>query len=471
MNKMQGLTLEDVIDNEESRQIFRNYLVVSHNEDPLSFIDAVEQYERMKSHANRFESAQEMIKTYIEPCARHELNISQVTRSSTMNQFTEQCSRSHCPKNLFDSCSAGVLLELKEDVWPRFINSAYASQMMFLCAPLSPMSPMEEQLNHNTNNNNTNNRNSSSSNNLITDSPNRATTPLTPQTPPTLQLQNSFNNNNNTQSDLDSCSSTDNEDSYLESVFDKNSAYISEDEFKVLKEWTLSSDSTIAGITLNKTLYKKGQYEVYTSKKMLKFSTYSAPGRFLKSIGLINAPVEIVMQAALATEYRLANDKMLVESASIGYVPSNEINKYACTLVYDRYRVPMLSDRDFVGSATLTSETNVRTKCKRYIVVRKSVDLDTSKLKLKAKAVREQGFGCTIFEQLNEGNTKTRYYELGWVTGGVPSWLWERVSSNRGTSYYNSLVKSVEIHMANTNEKGGEKDSAELIRTLNERYK
>jgi len=97
-NKMQGLTLEDVIDNEESRQIFRNYLVVSHNEDPLSFIDAVEQYERMKSHANRFESAQEMIKTYIEPCARHELNISQVTRSSTINQFTEQCSRSHCPK-------------------------------------------------------------------------------------------------------------------------------------------------------------------------------------------------------------------------------------------------------------------------------------------------------------------------------------------------------------------------------------
>jgi len=427
------LTLEDIIDNEQSRASFRKFLVQTLNEDPLLFIETVENYERMKSHHNRFDCAKDIMRLFIEPRSKNELNISQSTRDNTLNQFKTSCSATYCPKTLFESCCAGVMLELKEDVWPRF----QLAQRTMSSTPTSPSTPTQA---------------------FKTGSTTDAT------------------------SDLDSDSNSYDEiTSTSISSIDPSSPHFSDDEIKLIKEWSIS-EKKIGNITWHKVL-SKPEFQSFVTKKPVSVMKDSRKGLLCKVVGIIDAPVDICLQAATAKKYKL-NDEMLKVCENLAYIPGSVEHPYAVSIVRERYSIPLISDREFVISCTLVTENVQPQNFKRYILCRKSIpwndcidgpDQTVQKTKKQKTntCIKAEMVGCYIYEQYNHENTKTRYTEFGWVDmkGSIPLWLWNMTLKNRGTGLHAAMKKSVAEHLKATNGKGGEVENLNQTQTLKDHFR
>jgi hypothetical protein len=125
------LSMEDVLDDEKGRQFLKQFMRKCSIPETLTFLEMVEEYTLLKSHSNRFKKAQEIVDKFIQQRARSEINISQTTRTKIM-QAIQRSSPSNCEKRIFDDCLTEVMLELKNDVWPRFLNSEEAKQLMGL---------------------------------------------------------------------------------------------------------------------------------------------------------------------------------------------------------------------------------------------------------------------------------------------------------------------------------------------------
>lgn len=116
-------SFEAVIDDEETRDLFKEFLQAEKNVEPLLFIENVEHYLLKKSNANRYEYAARIIEEFIDPSkAIHEINISATTRSDILKSYAE-CDDGNCPVDLFQVLQNQILLELKIDCFPRFVLS------------------------------------------------------------------------------------------------------------------------------------------------------------------------------------------------------------------------------------------------------------------------------------------------------------------------------------------------------------
>jgi hypothetical protein len=90
--------------------------------EPLLFVEEVEGYFALKSPSNRYQKARLITDKFFTTTSKHDLNLSQKTRSSVLQVFNE-CNENNCPKDLFDECLSIIMLEIKEDIWPRFSKS------------------------------------------------------------------------------------------------------------------------------------------------------------------------------------------------------------------------------------------------------------------------------------------------------------------------------------------------------------
>jgi len=114
-------SFEAVIDFDETKELFREFLQSEKNVEPLLFLEQVDGYLLKKSAATRFEFAQRIIEKFIdEDSSTMEINISAEDRQRTLKRF-EQCTDVNCPVDLFQILQIQVLLELKVDCFPRFI--------------------------------------------------------------------------------------------------------------------------------------------------------------------------------------------------------------------------------------------------------------------------------------------------------------------------------------------------------------
>ena len=81
----------------------------------------MEGYVLKKSSANRYNEAKDILKLFVSPNSKHEINLG-VERQHLIDQFKE-CSEESCPKSLFESLHLQVFAQLKEDCFPKFVAS------------------------------------------------------------------------------------------------------------------------------------------------------------------------------------------------------------------------------------------------------------------------------------------------------------------------------------------------------------
>lgn len=392
---MQEFTLEETIDDKTGRLYFRQYLEKCSNSEPLLFIELVEEYKKLKNRQNRQKKAEEIIKKFIMEGSWSEINISQTTRANAMKNFEIECQK-ECDIHLFDESVIQVLIMLKDDVWPRFLKS---DEFQHMVSEMLGDEGKGDEVNPS-----------------LTDSV------------PDEELKKNIG-------------------------FNTSSIYISDDEFELVKRWSFS-EKEVAD-TEWKQLAKKEFASAYITKKSIKAYGSHRSIKMWKLCGYISEPVELVLSAAYDAPLRFQNDGNLSETKHLTYIKNSNVSKYALSIVAERYRFPLMSDRVIVLSGSIKLETYGPNKLKRYIVTRKTangltmngVRFDSKKKKRNDHFVLADFVGGTIFEQVNENNTITRVYEMGWLDlkGTLPLWLWNKLVSTRGTVYHQGLIKSTKV--------------------------
>lgn len=103
---------ESMIDDENARKDFENYLIKIKNQEIVHFIRAVEVFKMLKSCENRYRDATAIINTHILGEDVNQINISNEYKNALLDKFSKQ-SASSCTKDLFDSCLDRVQMQLK----------------------------------------------------------------------------------------------------------------------------------------------------------------------------------------------------------------------------------------------------------------------------------------------------------------------------------------------------------------------
>lgn len=117
------LSLELLYDDPSGRILFKKFLKKTKNTESLMFLEAVEEFARLKSSHNRYLKLTVIVDKFIKVNAKYELNLSQPCRSKLIQRVKNECSPLSCPHDLFDECVTHVMMDLKEDVWSRFIRT------------------------------------------------------------------------------------------------------------------------------------------------------------------------------------------------------------------------------------------------------------------------------------------------------------------------------------------------------------
>ena len=140
-------TIESVFDDKAGREYLKQFLQTEHNlrkctspttsqvnsfcrAEPLLFVEQVEEYFALKSPFNRYNKAKQIVELFFTITSKNDLNLSQQTRASVIKTFDE-CNLNYCPRDIFDECLATIMLEIKEDIWPRFSKSNEMKEYCF----------------------------------------------------------------------------------------------------------------------------------------------------------------------------------------------------------------------------------------------------------------------------------------------------------------------------------------------------
>jgi NADH dehydrogenase FAD-containing subunit len=117
-----NIFFEAVLDCTATRELFRKHLEAARTVESLDLIEAVEKFSLLKSDANRFKAALDIVHTFIGTTALHEVNISEEAKL-LLQATLVLCSPKSCPRALFDRILHDIVLELKQDSFPRFLQS------------------------------------------------------------------------------------------------------------------------------------------------------------------------------------------------------------------------------------------------------------------------------------------------------------------------------------------------------------
>jgi hypothetical protein len=123
------ISLETVYDDPKGRIMFKKYLKQSKNTESLLFLEAVEDYGRLRSSQNRYKQVKKIVDTYVKVNSKHELNLAASVRGSLLKK-SQNVSSGTCPADLFEDCVNHVLIQMKEDLWPRFIKTTQFQRYM-----------------------------------------------------------------------------------------------------------------------------------------------------------------------------------------------------------------------------------------------------------------------------------------------------------------------------------------------------
>ncbi|KAL0491564.1 apoptosis-inducing factor [Acrasis kona] len=122
MNSTHTLSFEAVLDHEETRELFKSFLLSNRTAEVLDFIDVTDRYYSLKSDVNRYKLAQYIVTRFIGMNAECEINLSEDERVSLLATVAVS-SPLHCARSIFEKTVCGITLELKQDSFKRFMCS------------------------------------------------------------------------------------------------------------------------------------------------------------------------------------------------------------------------------------------------------------------------------------------------------------------------------------------------------------
>jgi len=438
-----AITLETVLDDYESTLFLERYLSLTRNVEPLHFIQQVNDYSSLHSHHNRYVKAREMIDGYVRSQSKSELNIASDVRQEIIQLFDTKCSLYYCPKLLFDRCVSLVMLELKEDVWPRYIKSLEYRQWyegVYGSTTELEAVPNAGEISSPTNQTSTSDGGGSE-----------------------------FNvHSEETGSDecLDRITfSTASAAAYLKPDDNENnygllsSAETFDAQLNLVKEWSFGT--TLRGEELKLT-QKTSQYECYVTKRGVKFNEEDKALKMWKLRLNLNHSIDTVFRSAVMASLRNANDGNLYESYQVDSYQSYD-PRYAITVTRELYRFGYgFTDRDAVFAHTAREEVNEKGR-RRIIIVSRGIKHEkepvysracvsqmakqggrntssgSSKLK---RFIRLEVIATRIFEEVEDN--RTYYYETGYMDmkGNVPAFLWNILVGKRGATLYAGVSRS-----------------------------
>jgi len=109
------------------------------NDEPFLFYEAVERYQKTRLDKNRLELADDIVNQFIVVSAKHELNLSLPVRSDILNRWKQIKEQNQsvldddlisCPSDLFNRAQDIIFTELKDDNFPRFLQSDIFKQFI-----------------------------------------------------------------------------------------------------------------------------------------------------------------------------------------------------------------------------------------------------------------------------------------------------------------------------------------------------
>jgi len=127
------LTLDTLYDDLRGRDLFKKFVKRDRNSESIMFLEAVEEYQKLRSAYNRFKKIGVIMDQFFRPNSKYELNLPQKAKHSLIVKMKDSCSINHCPIDLFDECVTAVMIDMKEDVWPRFVQSPEFKKYIDLC--------------------------------------------------------------------------------------------------------------------------------------------------------------------------------------------------------------------------------------------------------------------------------------------------------------------------------------------------
>lgn len=230
--------------------------------------------------------------------------------------------------------------------------------------------------------------------------------------------------------------------------FNVSSQYFEPYEIEKVKNWSTSTKQ-ICNTEWKLNTKKKGVV-AYTSKKSIVMNRRARPLKVWKLVGEVPYSVDQVFRAACCSELRIKHDSNLI---SVKYLNTfKQANSpYATSLTIEEHKFFGLSNRRFIFCTTVHEEAIEENGWKRIVVTRKCLQ-DHELAPPSKSVVTGEVTGGWVFEQANEENTKTRYYEVGTIDikGSVPKWFLNFYISSRGTAFHDGLTKSLSEYAKKT---------------------
>lgn len=118
------IKLQEILDRPVAHLQFKCFLEQIHCCEPLLFIEAVDEFKVLKSHAYRYNCGRMIYETFVKSNSPKELNLASSVRQDLLAKFVEgKVNGSHCPANLFDRACDAVFVDLKNDCFNRFMQT------------------------------------------------------------------------------------------------------------------------------------------------------------------------------------------------------------------------------------------------------------------------------------------------------------------------------------------------------------
>ena len=126
---------DSVFKNKKMGSAFKDFLATEHNIEPWNFLQDVLTVEGTTNSKEKMKKTKEIIKNYIEPGSKDEINISSDIRGALLNTFkehenSETWTLEITAKELFSDVFIVVVSLLKHDPFKRFVRTAACEAVM-----------------------------------------------------------------------------------------------------------------------------------------------------------------------------------------------------------------------------------------------------------------------------------------------------------------------------------------------------
>lgn len=130
---------KSVFTNSDMFNAFREHMIIEHNSESLDFLIDLDQFEDLEGKPKeQLDLIKHLVNTYLKEESSKALNIGSELKNMILKETKEQMASDKWimekePKEIFDPLKRSILLEMKTDVFPRFVRSAACLTVVQKC--------------------------------------------------------------------------------------------------------------------------------------------------------------------------------------------------------------------------------------------------------------------------------------------------------------------------------------------------